>query len=41
MYIIIDSCGAQVSRHVFHNYKQAETFIIMSQRYDWDIVKLK
>ena len=41
MFIIVDKRGIKVSRHIFHNYEQARTFIIISQRYDWDIVKLK
>lgn len=39
MYIVIDNCGMQVGP-VFHSYKEAETFRIKCQRYDWDIIKL-
>lgn len=41
MFIVVDSNGIKVSRHIFHNREQAETFKIMSQRYDLRIKEIK
>ena len=40
MFIVVDSDGIKVGRHIFQNKEQARTFIIMSQRYDWDIIEI-
>jgi len=37
MFRVLDSTGHQVGRR-FSTYKDAFTFLIMSQRYDWKIV---
>ena len=38
MYIVKDSYGVPIGK-VFNSYKAAETFKIMSNRYDWTITK--
>jgi hypothetical protein len=40
MFIVVDSNGIKVSRHIFQNREQAETFKIMSQRYDLKIKEI-
>lgn len=37
MYKVIDSYNNVLKK--FNTYKQAYTFLIMNQRYDWQIIK--
>lgn len=39
MYIIIDTTGHRVGRR-YDTYKAAFSFLIMSQRYDWQIKQI-